>query len=202
MSGQPRPEHDMSAADDIHQRTRAGETVSFRGSRVKQAALLGTGVAMTGVGVALIGLGDFGVQAIGWVAAVFFGLCTVALMRDVIAPKPVLAFDASGVSAGQGFYFARADWDQIADAYVATFSGQAKTRAPMIELHPGETPRVTNRHGKSHRTQPDVSGAYRRPDGTTPSGRLVMIPRVVAGMSQADTVELVGELAARHHRTR
>lgn len=117
-------------------------------------------------------------------------------------PQTVLAFDGSGVCAGQGIYFARADWDQIADAYVATFSGQAKTRAPMIELHPGETPRVTSRHGNPRRTQPDVSGAYRRPDGTTPSGRLVMIPRVVAGMSQHDTVELVDELATRHHRTR
>lgn len=192
----------MSAADDIHQRTRAGETVSFRGSRVKQAALLGAGVAMTTVGVALIGLGDFGVQAIGWVAAVFFGLCTVALMRDMIAPKPALAFDANGVCAGQGFYFARAAWDQIADTYVATFTTQAKTRAPMIELHPGETPRLTSRNGKPRRTDPDVSGAYRRPDGTTPKGRLVLIPRVVAGMSQEDTVELVGELVTRHNRTR
>lgn len=88
MASHHRPAHDLSAADDIHQRTRAGETVSFRGSRVKQAALLGTGVAMTAVGVAFIGLGDFGVQAIGWAAAVFFGLCTAALMRDMIAPKP------------------------------------------------------------------------------------------------------------------
>lgn len=64
--------------------------------------------------------------------AVFSGLCTVALMRDLIDPKPALAFDANSVCAGQGFYFAQADWDQIADAYVATFAARAKTRAPMI----------------------------------------------------------------------
>lgn len=108
MSGQPRPEHDLSAADDIHQRLRSGETVSFRGSRVKQAGLAGAGVAMTAVGVALIGLGDFAVQAIGWVAAAFFGLCTLAGMWNGVGSRPVLAFDANGVCVGQGFYFARA----------------------------------------------------------------------------------------------
>lgn len=72
----------------------------------------------------------------------------------------------------------------------------------MIELHPGETLSLTHRNSNPRRTEPNVSGAHRRPDGTTPDGRLVMIPRVVAGMSQEETVELVGELATRHHRTR
>lgn len=190
----------MADPDVVNHRLDAGEAVTFARSRVKQAAIMVGGVLLVAGSVLLITTADdWGLWLVGWVGAVFFSVAVVATAWITVTPaKAALALEAESVCTGQGFFYMRADWDQIADAYVARLqAGPRTTSIAVIELHPGEKPVTTSRTGRPRWTPPDLRGSYRRPDGTSPEGFLVQIPRVVSGLLQSEAADLVAQVAHR-----
>ena len=74
---------------------------SFGRSIPKMIGLLALGVLMTGLGVAIalgyVGPADFYKIAVGWFAALFFGLCTLAILAQTFRAGPVVVVTRDGI---------------------------------------------------------------------------------------------------------
>ena len=122
---------------------------SFGRSLPKMIGLLMLGVLMTGAGAA-IALGDFGAPdayrtAVGSVAALFFGLCTVAILVRSFRIGPVVVVTRAGIADRR-----RSEelilWQMVSDISVRAIKRQ---RFLVLQLRPGVVPAAGSRYARA-----------------------------------------------------